>query len=219
MVRSLEICKKIQNVLTQEDWNLLKSQIEAIDRDQGSRRVRKNMLLDINRIIIDTSLVTNKPAILHALQEIQNSEIDDSCPRIIRQYITTKDQRWLETLFSLSENIEKKSSQSRIFAKIARDLIEAGVTESDPGLIQQGLQILERISFRKYRSEMMIDIIPLLIVWAITQRATNLIYSSLHLIDDIGDISKRSVLHAELVKALATVAILEKNMVVFFDSI
>lgn len=219
MVRSLEICKKIQKVLSQEDWNSLKSQIEEIDQDQGSRRVRKNMILDINRIIIDTSLKSNKPAILQALQELQNGEIDDSCPRIIRQYITTKDNLWLETLFSLSENIEKKSSQSRIFAKIAKDLIEAGVTESDPTLIQQGLRILERISFRKYRSEMMIDIIPLLIVWAITQRDKNLIYSSLHLIEDIGDISKRSVLHAELVKALATVAILEKDKHTFFDSI
>jgi len=219
MARSLEICKKIQNVLSLDDWNLLKSKIEEIDNGQGSRRVRKNMILDINRIIIDTSLKTNKPTILQALQEIQHDEIDESCPLIIHQYIITKDNQWLEILFTQSEKIEKKSSQSRIFAKIAKDLIEAGVTESDPALIQQGLVILERISFRKYRSEMMIEIIPLLIVWAITQRDKNLIYSSLHLIEEIGDISKRSVLHAELVKALATVAILDKNPVIFYDSI
>ena len=219
MVRSLEICKKIQKVLSQDDWILLKSKIEEIDNEQGSRRVRKNMLLDINRIIIDTSLTTNKPTILRALQEIQNDEIDESCPLIIRQYIVTKDNQWLEILFTLSENNEKKSSQSRIFAKIASDLIEAGVTESDPELIQQGLVILERIRFRKYRSEIMIDIIPLLIVWAITQRDKDLIYSSLHLIEEIGDISKRSVLHAELVKALATIAILDKDLVVYYDSI
>lgn len=219
MVRSLEICKKIQNMLSSEDWILLKSRIEMIDHEQETRRVRKNMILDINRIIIDTALESNRPSILLALQELQNSEIDEACPHIIRKYITTKNDQWLKTLFSLSENIEKKSSQSKVFATIARDLIEAGVTESDPTLIQQGLHILELISFRKYRSEMMIDIIPLFIVWAVTRRDKNLIYSSLHLIEDIGDISKRSILHAELVKALATVAILDNDSTLYMNSI
>lgn len=219
MVRSLEIRKKIQNTLSSEDWILLKSRIESIDREQETRRVRKNIILDINKVIIDTALESNRPEILKALQEFQNGEIDESCPRIFQQYISTKNDQWLKTLFSLSDNIEKKSSQSRIFALIARDLIEAGVTESDPILIQQGLHTLELISFRKYRSEMMIDIIPLLIVWAVTQRDKKLVYSSLNLIDDIGDISKRSVLHAELVKALATVAILDSDYSLYLDSI
>ena len=81
---------------------------------------------------------------------------------------------------------------------VARDLIDAGVSEKDPALIEDGMVILNRISFRKYRSDIMIDIIPLLIVWAITIHDKKLLCTSLHLIGEIGDISKRSVLHAEL---------------------
>ncbi|MCK9631303.1 MAG: hypothetical protein M0R30_06635 [Methanoregula sp.] len=176
-------------------------------------------MTDINKIIIDTSLKSNNPSLLLALQEIQSTETDELFSRIIQQYIATKDNRWLESVFLLSEKIDKKSSQSRVFASIARDLIDAGVSGAAPNLIDQGMIILDRISFRKYRSEIMIDIIPLLIVWAITTRNQKLLNTSLFLIEEIGDISKRAVLHAELAKALATVAILEKNRTLFFDSI
>ena len=167
MVRSAEIFQDIQKVLTPEDWKSLESVITGIENLQG-RRARKNIVTDINKIIIDTSLKSNNPSLLLALQEIQSNETDELFSRIIQQYITTKDNRWLESVFSLSEKIDKKSSQSRVFASIARDLIDAGVSSAAPDLIDQGMIILDRISFRKYRSEIMIDIIPLLIVWAIT---------------------------------------------------
>jgi hypothetical protein len=218
MVRSIEIFKDIQKVLTPEDWRSLESVITDIEKFQG-RRARKNIVTDINKIIIDTSLKNNNPSLLLALQEIQSNETDELFSRIIKQYIITKDNRWLESVFSLSEKIDKKSSQSRVFATIARDLIDAGVSKASPELIDQGMIILDRISFRKYRSEIMIDVIPLLIVWAITTRNQKLLNTSLFLIEEIGDISKRAVLHAELAKALATVAILEKNHTLFFDSI
>lgn len=218
MVRSTEIFQDIQKVLSPEDWKSLESVITGIENLQG-RRARKNIVTDINKIIIDTSLKSNNPSLLLALQEIQSNETDELFSRIIQQYITTKDNRWLESVFSLSEKIDKKSSQSRVFASIARDLIDAGVSGAAPDLIDQGMIILDRISFRKYRSEIMIDIIPLLIVWAITTHNQKLLNTSLFLIEEIGDISKRAVLHAELAKALATVAILEKNRTLFFDSI
>ena len=218
MVRSTEILNNLQKVLPPEDWKSLESVVTGIEKTQG-RRARKNIVADLNRIIIDTALKNNKPELLLALQEIQSNEIDELFSRIIRQYITTKDNRWLKAVFSLSEKINKKSNQSRVFAIIARDLIDAGVSESTPELIDQGMIILDRISFRKYRSDIMIDIIPLLIVWAITTRDQKILYTSLFLIEEIGDISKRAVLHAELAKALATIAILEKDRASFYDSI
>ena len=102
---------------------------------------------------------------------------------------------------------------------MAHDLIDAGVSESNPFLIDQGVIMLDRVIFRKYRSDIMIDIIPLLIVWAITKLDEKLLYRSLISIEEISDISKRAVLHAELAKAIATIAILKKNNDLFLDSI
>ena len=218
MVQSKEIFQDIQKALPPEDWKCLESAVADFDNLQ-TRRARKNIVADINRIIIETSLQKNKPTLLLALQEIQSGESEELFSRIIKQYILSKDKSWLESVFSLSEKIDKKSNQSRVFAMIARDLIDAGVSEGSPDLIDQGLILLDRISFRKYRSDIMIDIIPLLIVWAITTHNQKLLYTSLFLIEEIGDISKRAVLHAELAKALATVAILEKDRTLFFDSI
>ena len=137
----------------------------------------------------------------------------------MQQYIASKRDDWLKIIYSLSDKLGKKSNQSQVFAMVARDLIDAGVSEKDPALIEDGMVILNRISFRKYRSDIMIDIIPLLIVWAITIHDKKLLCTSLHLIGEIGDISKRSVLHAELSKALATIAIQKKDRTAFFYSI
>jgi hypothetical protein len=218
MVRSIEIFRDIQKVLPPEDWKTLESVVAGLENQQG-RRARKNIVTEINRIIIETALKNNKPELLLALQEIQSNELDELFSRIIKQYISTKDNRWLKSVFSLSEKISKKSNQSRVFAMIARDLIDAGVSEAAPELIDQGMSMLDRISFRKYRSDIMIDIIPLLIVWAITTRSKKLLYTSLFLIEEIGDISKRAILHAELAKALTTIAILEKDRASFFEGI
>ena len=218
MVQAIEILHNIKKGLSPEDWKSLESAIADFDNPQ-SRRARKYLVTDINNLIIDTALHANKPTLLIALQEIQSSDNEEMFSRIIKQYIHTKDQRWLDSIFSLSEKISKKSNQSRVFAMIARDLIDAGVSEAAPELIDQGLVLLDQISFRKYRSDIMIDIIPLLIVWAITTRSQKLLHTSLFLIEEIGDISKRAVLHAELAKALATVAILEKDQPLFFDSV
>lgn len=218
MVRSTEIVEVIQHALPAEDWKIIGPAILEINKQQG-RRARKNIIGEINLIIIESSLKTNNPALLSALPGIQGTEIEPLFSRIIRQYVDTKDEAWLNTFLALSEKLDKKSNQSRVFAMIARDLIDAGVSEADSGLIATGMIMLNRISFRKYRSEIMIDIIPLLIVWAITIRDKKILHTSLRLIEEIGDISKRSVLHAELAKALATIAILEKDRASYIDSI
>lgn len=218
MVRSTEIIEKIQHALSKEDWLTVEAPILEL-KAQQVRKARKILISQVNHIIIDTALKNDKPGLLLALPDIQGNEIDDLFSRIVRQYITTKRDDWYTIIYSLSEKLGKKSNQSRVFATVARDLIDAGVSEKDPVLIENGMVILSHISFRKYRSDIMIDIIPLLIVWAITIHDKKLLCTSLRLIGEIGDISKRSVLHAELSKALATIAIQKKDRTAFFYSI
>lgn len=218
MVRSTELVEAIHQALPAEEWSAIGPIITEINQQQG-RRARKTILSEMNKVIIETALKNNNPALLSALPDIQGNEIETLFSRIIKQYIHTKKETWLDSFLSLSEKLEKKSNQSRVFAMIARDLIDAGVTEADSGLISTGMIMLNRISFRKYRSEIMIDIIPLLIVWAITIRDKKILHTCLTLIEEIGDISKRSILHAELAKALATIAVLDKDRVLFVTSI
>jgi hypothetical protein len=218
MVRSTEIIEKIQHGLPKEDWLIIETPILEL-KAQQVRKARKILISQVNQIIIDTALKNDKPRILLALPDIQGNEIDDLFARIVRQYISSKREDWYTIIYTLSEKLGKKSNQSRVFAMVARDLIDAGVTEKNPSLIENGMDILGHISFRKYRSDIMIDIIPLLIVWAVTIHDKKLLCTSLRLIGEIGDISKRSVLHAELSKALATIAIQKKDRTAFFYSI
>jgi hypothetical protein len=218
MVRSTEIIEKIQYALSKEDWLTVEAPILEL-KAQQVRKARKILIGQVNHIIIDTALKNDRPEILLALPDIQGNEIDDLFSRIVRQYITSKRDAWYTIIYTLSEKLGKKSNQSRVFAMVARDLIDAGVTEKDPDFIENGMAILGHISFRKYRSDIMIDIIPLLIVWAITIHDKKLLCTSLRLIGEIGDISKRSVLHAELSKALATIAIQKKDRTAYFYSI
>ena len=62
---------------------------------------------------------------------------------MVRQYITTRRDDWYTIIFSLSEKLGKKSNQSRVFAMVARDLIDAGVSEKNPALIESGLSTTE----------------------------------------------------------------------------
>ncbi len=218
MVRSTEIIDRIQHALSTEEWLILEAPALAL-KNQQVRKSRKALIGQINQMIIETALKNDRPNILLALPDIQGNEVDDLFARIGRQYIATRQDNWLGILYSLSEKLGKKSTQSRVFAMAARDLIDAGVSEKDPTLIQNGMDILSRISFRKYRSDIMIEIVPLLIVWAITIQDKKLLCTSLDLIAEIGDISKRSVLHAELSKALATLAIQRKDRNGYFYSI
>ena len=218
MISSPEIVRKIQQALSPEDWKSIDRSIAEIHQGQG-RRAQKALIKDICRLITIYSFKNNKPELLLALPDLPDSDIDSLFSQIIQKYITTKDEKWLKTVFALSETLVKKSHQSRVFAMMAQALIDAGVSEANAGFINSGMILLEQISFRKYRSDIMIDIIPLLIEWAIATRDEKLLHRSHLLTDEISDISKRAILHAELAQALATIAILEKNRVLFFDSV
>jgi tetratricopeptide (TPR) repeat protein len=218
MVKPTEIIDRIQQVLSPEDWKIVMNSIDDLHLTKG-RHARKTMVSYLNRILVDTALKTNNPALLYALPEIPSNEIEDLFSGILFHFIKTKNEAWLKSLFFLSDILVKKSYQSRVFALMARDLIEAGVSHSDTSFIDEGMRMLDLISFRKYRSDIMIDIIPLLIVWAITTRDEKLLRTSLSLIQDISDISKRAILHSELAKAIATIAVLERNRTLFLESI
>lgn len=218
MVQSCEILGKLQQTLPGDVWLSIESAMPDITLNSG-RKSQKTLLREVNRIIVDASIKHNNATLLNALPDISEEETEVLFTKVINQYFSTKDDLWFKSIFSLSEKMGKKSNQSRIFARLARDLIDKGVSRSDSQFIQNGMTILQKISFRKYRSDIMIDIIPLLIVWAITTRNKKYIYTSLDLIEEIGDISKRAVLHSELAKALATIAVLEKDRTSFFDSI
>ena len=218
MVNATEIVKKVQQALSAEDWKIIENSIAEIHQEKG-KRAQKTLIKDINRLITTTAFKKNKPELLLALPDLPSSEIDDLFSQIVHQFIITKNEKWLKSVYVLSERLNKKSHQSRVIAMMAQALISAGVHESSAEFIDHGIILLERISFQKYRSDIMIDIIPLLIDWAITTHDEKLLYQSHHIIEEISDISKRAVLHAELAKALATVAILEKNRILFIDSI
>jgi tetratricopeptide (TPR) repeat protein len=218
MVNTTEIVKKVQQALSAEDWKIVDNSLAEIHQEKG-KRAQKTLIKEINRLITTTAFKKNKPELLLALPDLPSNDIDDLFSQIVQQFITTKDEKWLNSVYVLSDRLSKKSHQSRVIAMMAQSLISAGVHESNAELIDYGIVLLERISFQKYRSDIMIDIIPLLIEWAITTRDEKLLYRSHHIIEEISDISKRAVLHAELAKALATVAILEKNRTLFLDSI
>jgi hypothetical protein len=218
MVRSTEVIEKVKNAVSLEDRKFLDIVFSELEEPLG-RRSRKSLLNQINNLLIEAALKNNRPSILTALPEIPGSEIDSLFSKIVHQFILTKDASWLDCLVSLSGKLGKKSYQSRVFAMMAHDLIEAGVSEGNPFFIDQGVTMLDRVIFRKYRSDIMIDIIPLLIVWAITKLDEKLLYRSLKSIEEISDISKRAVLHAELAKAIATIAVLKKNNDLFLESI
>jgi hypothetical protein len=218
MVRSTEILETIQNTLSIEDQKLVNSVLAGLN-EPLRRRSRRSFINEINSLIVDVAVNNNRPSILSALIEIPGSEIDGLFSKIVNQFIQTKDMSWLESLLTLSGELEKKSYQSRVFVLIAHDLIDAGVSEGNSLLIDNGVNVLDRVVFRKYRSDIMIEIIPLLIVWAITKLDEKLLYRSLKNIEEISDISKRAVLHAELAKAIATIAILKKDNTLFLESI
>jgi len=218
MASTQDIIRKVRRALSAEDWKIVEDGVSKIFQLQG-KRAQKVLVTEINNLITETALKNNKPELLFALPDLPGFDIDDLFFRIIQQFITTKDEKWLKSVFALSDKLGKKSYRSRVFALMAKTLIDAGVSEANEGFIDTGMIMLERISFRKYRSDVMIDIIPLLIEWAITSRDEKLLSRSHHITEEISDISKRAILHAELANAMATIAILEKNRPLFLESI
>jgi hypothetical protein len=183
------------------------------------RRDRRQMTREINRVLIDTSIENNSPGILPALQVSSDEDTIALISRIIQQYITHLDDAWLEAVFSITSRLERKSNQSRVFALVAKKMIETGVAESNPALIQHGLQTLDRISFRKYRSEIIAGIIPLLNSWAVGAEDTDLLLRAYTFTEEIADIAKRSAEQSNVAIAMASIAISRHDLSLFLDSL
>ena len=218
MVLSATITDKIRQVLSEKKWR----SVDEIITNEGlaeGKRTRKLLHEDVNFLIIDAALKNNRPEFLSVLRDINHGSIFDLFGQIIGKYITTRDAKWLSAFYKLTEKLDRKSTQSRIFGIMAKELISAGVSDSNAEIIDQGLKILDNISFRKYRSGSMIDIVPLLIPWAVASHDVKILYRSQDLIHEISDISKRAVLHAEISQAIATIAIHQKNYSLYCDSI
>jgi hypothetical protein len=210
--------KKIEGAASLNDSPGLKKIINAAILD-SERRDRRELLREINRMLMETAIKKNNPGIIVGLEEIPDETIVEYFPKIVKHYIRTRDETWLQTLSNITDRLERKSNQSRMFAILTRMLIETGVSESNPVFIGHGLQTLGRITFKKYRSEIMGEIVPPLMSWAIKTTDISLLHTVYSLIEDIGDISKRSLLQDTCAQSVAAVALAEKRTPLLVDSI
>ncbi|MDD1718700.1 MAG: hypothetical protein LUQ25_01450, partial [Methanoregulaceae archaeon] len=205
------ITQQINLAISRKDRDEVTKLIKNISSIQ-KRKERKNIIGSINKTIIAVVFKEKSPYMLAVLDDLTDSEIDEIAVKAARMYVETKKDEWLQAVFDLCDKLKRKSYQSKILATISKELIEAGVTQKDPVLIEKGMEIVQHIGFRKYRSSILIDIIPLIIVWSINVKDTRLLYTSLELTELMGDISKRSLLHSELAKAIATIGILQQDL-------
>ena len=218
VISQSQTLRKIENAASLNDSPGLQKIINRAILD-SVRRDRKDLLREINRVLIETAIKKNNPDIIIGLKGISDDTIVESFSKIIKHYIKTRDETWLQTLLNVTHGLEGKSNQSRMFAILTRMLIETGVSESNPVFIRHGLETLQCITVKKYRSEIMGEIVPPLMSWAIRTTDIELLHRVYSLIEDIGDISKRSVLQDTCAQSVAAVAIAEKKTTLLFDSI
>ena len=138
MVLSAETTETIRKALLKEPSvspDVFRSDIG----EPKNKRARKAHLSEIQAVIIDTALKNNKPDLLEYLSEIDDSHTNTLFSRIVRKYLETNDEVWLNSFFQISQKIKKKSTQSKIFAMLAQDLISCGVKRSEDAFVEQGL--------------------------------------------------------------------------------
>lgn len=209
---------RVAGALARQD----RDEFESILKDiyKYGRRKEKGLFLELlNGAIIERAFELGEPAMLDWLTDVPHHRVFDTMRRALNTYIATREARWFDALHLLSEKLERKSYQSRIFSRISRELIEKGVETKDPDLVKKGIEIAQAIGFRKYQADIMIDIVPLIIVWGIETRDTSLLYQCLEMIDVIGDISKHSLLQSELVKALATIGAMQGDSSIIINAV
>ena len=217
-LNTAQIRKRIQQAISDknfDDIDLLIQDIRAVQR----RKERKSHLAVVHAAIKEVMFDEGLPDLLIYLNEVPFLEIQEVINRAVQLYIETRNEAWLTRTIQLCKSLERKNYQSKIFSVIAKDLIEAGVTEKDRQLIERGMTVLHMISFRKHRSSIMMDIIPMIIVWSVSTEDDRHLYTSLQLIDVIGDVSKRSILHSELAKAIGTIGILQRNLSIVREAV
>jgi tetratricopeptide (TPR) repeat protein len=203
--------QRVNHALGRKNTQEIEELIKEVNK--LSKRKERNQYLElINTAVLKKAFEENHPELLRLLIDLSHTRIFETMNRAIHTYTATKDPRWYEILFDLSEKLDRKSYQSKIFAKISKELIEAGVEAKDADLILKGIDLVQHIGFRKYQSDIMIDIVPLIIVWAIETRDVSLLNRSLDLISVVGDISKHSLLRSELAKAMATIGTLQNDV-------
>ena len=143
-----ETLKNIRHAVVLKDPKTIKKHIDTALLNVG-RKGRREMVEEINRIIIETSIDNNNPEVLSALRGMSDDDTILLFSLLIQQYIKSHDESWMKVIFSVTNELDRKSNQSRIFAEMAKRLIETGVTELNSTLIQKGIQTLDRISFSK----------------------------------------------------------------------
>lgn len=206
--------KALEN-LNYEEFKILLKDIYKF----GRRKEKAIYLESVNNSVISKVFESNNPELFRWLEGLPHNVIFETMNRAVERYVSTRDIRWFTALSELSEKLERKSYQSRIFAKISRELIEKGVETKDSDLVLKGIELASSIGFRKYQADIMIDIIPLIIVWSIETRDTRLVHQCLEMIDVVGDISKHSLLQSELVKALATIGSLQGDVSIIVNAV
>jgi hypothetical protein len=218
MILSASVTERIKQALAADNGEEIDAIVIDASRFKG-KHARILMQRTVNSVIIEYAFRKNKPELLSALHDIPEEGAEDLFSLILKHYITNREIRWFDALLELPKRLGKKSLQSQIIALIAQTLISTGISESDPGYIEQGLSVLNTITFRKYRSDSIIECIPRLTRWTVVSDNILILYHARDLIGEITDISKRAVLHAEIAQALATIAIQKKDMKLFLESI
>lgn len=198
------------------------ARINELVRGANGIQKRKERALQIqqaNRILEDAALERDEPAYLGFLQDLAKEEVDLLLVRMTTHYLVHEDERWIEAIMRIAAQLDRKSHQSRVLSRVSKTLVEAGVRERRPGLIEKGMGILSRISFRKYRSALLIELVPALIAWGITSHDIQYHRRALELVPEIGDVSERADLHCKIVTAMVTIGIAERNLSIIYEAI
>ncbi len=196
--------------------------IGEIVRGYSGIQKRKERALQIrqsNQVLEEVALERDEPAYLDYLQELEKDEVDALIVRLTEHYLAHEDERWIDAILKVTGQLDRKSHQSRVLSQVSRTLVDAGVRERRPVLIERGMTILSQISFRKYRSVLLIELVPALIAWGITTHDIQYHRRALELVPEISDVSERADLHCDIVTAMVTIGIAERDISIVYEAL
>ncbi len=196
--------------------------IDEVVRGFSGIQKRKERALRIqqaNHILEDAALDKDEPGYLDHLQELAKEEVDSLIVRLTEQFLAHEDERWIDAIYRIIAQLDRKSHQSRVLSQVSRTLVETGVRERRQVLIERGMGILSRISFRKYRSALLIELVPALISWGTTSHDIQYLRRALDLVPEIGDVSERADLHCNIVTAMVTIGIADRSLSIVYEAL